>query len=138
MTCYGTRIGNMPQTPLIAKLPADVARELIESGMAAPTPVTRSPVLADIVLTGLPVLTSTITLAQGPAAIADIAHRLTNWRRRTAVTHNPMLSVNATGPRGHVSLELTGDTTEEQIAQTVSLVLDHMPDQASASDAKQK
>jgi hypothetical protein len=113
------------QQQLIVQLPTDVAAELISSGTAFRTPITRTgEFLADIAVTGLTALTTTITLAQGPAAISDMAHRLAVWRRRTTISHNPVVSVNASGPRGHISLELTADTTEEEIAQTLSLVLE--------------
>jgi hypothetical protein len=117
-------MNNVIEQRLLVQLPTDVADELIESGTAFRTPITRTgELLLDVAVTGLTVLTSTITLAQGPAAIADMAHRLAAWRHRTTLSHNPIISVNAAGPRGRVSLELTANATKEQIAETVSLVL---------------
>ena len=105
-------------------LPTDVAQEMIDGGIAVRVPTTRTGVpLADIVVTGLSVVTTTITVAQAPTTLEDIARRLTTWRRRAALRHDPVVSVDATGPNGRVSLQLTSTINEDEIAHAVSLVL---------------
>jgi hypothetical protein len=109
---------------LTAALPADVAQEMIEDGIAVRVPTTRTGVpLADIVVTGLSVVTTIVTLAQAPATLEDIARRLATWRRHASLRHDPVVSVDAAGPNGHVSLQLTSTTNAEEIAHAVSLVL---------------
>lgn len=109
---------------ITAALPADVAQEMMDAGIAFRVPTTRTGVpLADIVVTGLSVVTTMISLAQAPATLEDIAHRLTTWRRHAALRRDPIVSVDAAGPNGRVSLQLTGTTSEEEIARAVSLVL---------------
>jgi hypothetical protein len=97
---------------------------MMDAGIAVGVPTTRTGVpLADIVVTGLSVVTTMITLAQAPATLEDIARRLTIWRRHAVLGHDPVVSVDATGPNGRVSLQLTSTTNEEEIAHAVSLVL---------------
>jgi len=114
----------MHSEQITAALPSDVAQELIDAGMASTVPATRTGLpLADIVVTGLTVVTTVITLAQGPAALEDLAHRLASWRHHTRLGSDPVVSVDASGPNGRVSLQLTSTTSAEELAQVVSLVL---------------
>lgn len=107
-----------------AALPSDVAQELMDAGIAFQVPTTRTGLpLADIVVTGLSVVTTIITLAQAPATLEDVARRLVAWRRHAALSRDPVVSVDAAGPNGHISLQLTNATSEEEIAHAVSLVL---------------
>jgi hypothetical protein len=107
-------------------LPSDVAQELIDSGIASSVPTTRTGLpLTDIAVTGLSVATTVITLAQAPAALEDLAHRLAGWRRHAALGRDPVISVDASGPNGRVSLQLTSTTSVDEVAQVVSLVLRH-------------
>ena len=93
--------------------------------------------MADIVVTGLTVITTTITFAQAPSAVEDVVRRLAAWRRRSTLSRDPTVSIEASGPNGRVSLRLTGTTSEEELARTVSLVLsrseDVKPAQAESS-----
>jgi hypothetical protein len=115
---------------ITAALPSEVAKELIDAGVASRVPVTRTGLpLAEIVVTGLSVVTTVITFAQAPATLQDLAHRLANWRRHAALSHDPMISVDASGPNGRISLQLTSTTNVDEVAQIVSLVLTH-PDTA--------
>ena len=107
-----------------AALPSDVAQELIDAGVASTVPATRTGLpLADIVVTGLSVVTTVITLAQAPAAVEDLAHRLAAWRSHAVLGRDPVISVNASGPNGRVSLQLTSTTSVDEVAHVVSLVL---------------
>lgn len=122
---------------MTAQLPLPVARDAIEAGVGLPVPTTRTGLpLVDIVVTGLSVMTTVITLAQGPAAVADIAHRLTVWRHHVPLVQDPTVSVEASGPRGHVSIRLTESTTPDDLAQVMSLVLDQ-PDKADQAQIEQ-
>jgi hypothetical protein len=116
---------SMDDRRMTVQLPLSVAHEAIEAGIALPVPTTRmAPPLADILITGLSVITTVITLAQGPTALTDIAHRLAAWRHHASLTQDPTVSVEASGPRGRVSIRLTKSTTPDEIAQVMSLVLD--------------
>lgn len=109
---------------ITAALPSAIAQELTEAGTAAPVPVTRTGIpLADIVVTGLSIITTVITLAQAPSALEDVAHRLVAWRRHVALGHDPVVSVDAAGPNGRVSIRLTNTTSAEELAKTISLLL---------------
>jgi hypothetical protein len=111
-----------------ATLPSDVAEGLIVTGSARPVPTTRTgfPV-AEIVVTGMGVLTTIVTLDQASAALDDLVRRLTAWRRRTHLDREPVISVDAEGPNGRISLRLTASTTDQELAEVIALVL-HKPD----------
>ena len=128
----------MGDKQITAVLPSEVARELIDAGSVFPVPTTRTGLpVADIVVTGLTVITTTITFAQAPSAVEDVVRRLAAWRRRSTLSRDPTVSIEASGPNGRVSLRLTGTTSEEELARTVSLVLsrseDVKPAQAESS-----
>jgi hypothetical protein len=121
---------------ITAVLPTDVAQDLMDAGIAARIPTTRTGVpLADIIVTGLSVATTVVTLAQAPATLDDVAHRLLTWRRQAKLRRDPVVSVDASGPNGRISLQLTSTTSEEEIAHAVSLVLAGSPVGDSAQTA---
>lgn len=105
-------------------LPSKVTQEVVDLGIGSPVPTTRTGLpLAEITVTGLSVMTTVITLAQSPAVLEDVAHRLTKWRRHTELSSDPVVSVDAVGPNGRISLQLTSTTSEEEVAHVISLVL---------------
>ena len=109
---------------ITAALPSDVAQELVDAGIAFPVPATRTGLLLpDIVVTGLSVITTVITLAQAPSTLQDIAHGLAIWRRHATLSHDPTISIDAVGPQGRVSLRLADTTSEDEVAHVISLVL---------------
>lgn len=116
----------MHSDQITAALPTAVAQELIEAGSGSTVPATRTGLpLADIVVAGLSVATTVITLAQAPAALEDLAHRLAAWRRHAVLGRDPVISVDASGPNGRVSLHLTSTTSVSEVAQVISLVISH-------------
>jgi hypothetical protein len=93
-------------------------------GSASVAPATRTGLpLTDIAVIGLSIATTAVTFAQAPAAFQDIARRLVRWRRRRELGSNPVVSVDASGPGGRISLELTVATTEEDLVEVLSLIL---------------
>lgn len=114
----------MEDRQITAVLPSEVARELIDAGGVVPVPTTRTGLpWADIVVTGLTVVTTTITFAQAPSAIEDVTRRLVAWRRRSTLSRDPTVSIEASGPNGHISLRLRTTTSREELGQAISLVL---------------
>jgi hypothetical protein len=107
-----------------AALPSDVAQGLIATGNARQVPTTRTGLpIAEIVVTGMGVLTTIVTLDQATAALDDLAHRLIAWRRRTHLDREPVISVDAEGPNGRISLQLTASTTDQELAEVIAIVL---------------
>lgn len=117
-----------------AMLPSDVAQGLIAAGNARQVPTTRTGLpIAEIVVTGMGVLTTVVTLDQASAALDDLVRRLTAWRRRTHLDHEPVISVDAEGPNGRISLKLAASTTDQELAELIALVL-HKPDSTESDE----
>jgi hypothetical protein len=62
------------------RLPRPVAQALIDDGLAERLPSLRTPVM-QIIVDGLGVAATTITLLQGPATARSVAHQLREWLR---------------------------------------------------------
>jgi hypothetical protein len=121
---------------ITATLPIDVSEELIATGNALPLPTTRTGFsIAEIVVTGMGVLTAVVTLDQASAALNDLVHRLTLWRRRTHLDREPVVSVDVEGPGGRITLKLTASTTNQDLAQVIALVLSK-PDDAKSNEVE--
>jgi hypothetical protein len=120
-------------TRITATLPIDISEELIATGNALPIPSTRTGFpIAEIVVTGMGVLTAVVTLDQASAALDDLVRRLTLWRRRTHLDRDPVVSVDAQGPGGRITLKLTASTTDQDLAHIIALVLSK-PDETKFS-----
>ncbi len=114
----------MGEYRIVAVLPSEVSDELIVEGVAGLLPTTRTGLpLADIAVTGLAVLTTTITVENAASALEDLVRRLAAWRHRTKLDRDPTVSIEAVGPSGRISLRLTNTTDEQELAHAVSLVL---------------
>jgi hypothetical protein len=55
--------------------------------------------------------------------LEDVARRLARWRHRTPLSSDPVVSVDAAGPNGRISIRLTSVTSEDEVAHAISLVL---------------
>jgi len=108
----------------VCALPVEVAQELVNGATANAVPSTRTGVpIADIAVVGLGVATTVITLAQGPSAFEDLARRLLRWRRRAEVRRDPTVSIDANGPGGRISLQLSRSTTEAELAAILGTIM---------------
>jgi hypothetical protein len=108
-----------------AVLPTEITEALIAEGYGVALPRLRSAALdaAAIICTTVGVSTTMISLAQAPATAEDLSKRLLNWFGKRLDKRNCVVSIKAKGPRGSVQINLTEETTPDELCAIISAVL---------------
>ncbi len=113
----------MTETRFVASLPTEVADEAIRDDLAAVLPHSRAlGDIAGLAVGGLGVAASMVTLAQTPATISYLSQRLHRWSRARRSGEPAVLSVEAQGPGGRLTLELNSATSADEIARILERI----------------
>ncbi len=110
----------MPQLALTVRVPQELARQLVASGLATERAPRRT-VLPEIVITGLVSAATAITLMQGPETVKSLAHAIKGWLFSGDEDHahdaSPPVVVRAWSPRGFLELPVSPDTPVSEIVE---------------------
>lgn len=106
---------------VIGDLPAEIARELEDKGLASRLPIVRSggPIDPDLLLVGAQVATTLVTFAQIPETLDYLAAAIDKWR---AEREDDSVKLSVRGPNGLARLNLDEATEPDDIAALLRLL----------------
>lgn len=104
-------------------LPSDLVGDLESEGVVDRLPVVRrgGPIEPDLIVTGVQVAATLVTLSQIPQTFSYLAAAISRWRKDSEA-EEVTLTIVARGPRGRVTMELSRVTAAPQIEEILKLV----------------